>query len=328
MDAEQIFPLIDSILPFEVCLHYQVLPLTLDQKQLCLGMVDPEDQSALDYVKRILMYQDYSVIFHRISSDDQQSVLSAYLCHTQQQSQAEPEPAAASLASPKQGNSTSAQARYTESVIASGSASAPALKLHAKHLSSPLDVLNRLPSEDLLQELLARVLLGGIGRLYFERQASVGRILWSQDGVLQSVVDDLELVRFQAIVNELKRFAGIALAPVEEPKQVELERTYRGKHLLLRLRLVPGKYGEEINLQVLRGAALRFYQQQQLALLSQDALKLAQQLQRKLSEISDRIVLAPVPSENLPLLNQLLKTLTQQTESIIQQNGAPRADKS
>jgi hypothetical protein len=45
---------------------------------------------------------------------------------------------------------------------------------------------------------LGRVLIGGIGRLYFERQSEQGRILWSQDGVLQSVLEGgfLEVTNF------------------------------------------------------------------------------------------------------------------------------------
>ncbi|NJK38293.1 MAG: hypothetical protein HC835_13970 [Oscillatoriales cyanobacterium RM2_1_1] len=341
MDTKQIFPLIDAILPFEVCLHYQVLPLSLNQKHLCLGMVDLEDQSALDYVNRILSYQGYAIDFQPISPEDQQNILSAYLCHTQQtpaeietiasdrspskpaKSQTKSRSKISSASSDSSESSQQAESQESKSHLAS---TVPVLKLHAKHLSSSLDILGSLSPEDLIQELLARVLLGGIGRLYFERQAALGRILWSQDGVLKSILDNIDPPRYQWILNELKRFAGVALAPVEQLKQLELERTYRGQHLLLRLRLVPGEYGEEANLQVLRGAALRFYQQQQLSVLSQDALTLAQQLQKKLSEINDRVIFAPVLSENLPLLNQLLKILTQQTESIIELNGHSDGD--
>lgn len=49
-----------------------------------------------------------------------------------------------------------------------------------------------LEPQQLLKELMVRVLESGIGRLYFEQQESQGKILWSQDGVLQSVVENLE----------------------------------------------------------------------------------------------------------------------------------------
>jgi hypothetical protein len=75
------------------------------------------------------------------------------------------------------------------------------------------------------------------------------------------------------------------LLTVQKSKQVEIERLYQNQRLLLRLRLMPGKCGEEATLQVLRGAALRFYRQQQLVNFAQEALNLSQQLQQKVSEV-------------------------------------------
>ncbi len=83
-EAQQIFALIDSILPLEVCLHYQILPLCLKENHLYLGVVDSEDQSALEYVQKIVSYMNCSIISQVISSEEQRSILSAYLYHTQQ----------------------------------------------------------------------------------------------------------------------------------------------------------------------------------------------------------------------------------------------------
>jgi type II secretory ATPase GspE/PulE/Tfp pilus assembly ATPase PilB-like protein len=151
-----------------------------------------------------------------------------------------------------------------------------------------------------------------------ERQSEQGRILWSQDGVLQSVLENIALSVFQGLIIELKRIFNLPLLPVVQPKQVEIERRYQQECLLLRLRVMPGTYGEEATLQVLRGVALKFYQRQQLEKLSQDALRLAQQLHRKLYEIRDRSYRCPLPLETLPALNQQLRGLDQQLEAIAQ----------
>ncbi|MEO8892018.1 MAG: hypothetical protein ABI417_10880, partial [Coleofasciculaceae cyanobacterium] len=103
-------------------------------------------------------------------------------------------------------------------------------------------------------------------------------------------------------------------------------RRYQQEALLLRLRVMPGTYGEEATLQVLRGVALKFYQRQQLEKLSQDALKLAQQLQRKLNEIRDRSGRYPMPLEVLPALNQLLEGLDEQLESLAQSQVSQLAE--
>ncbi len=160
------------------------------------------------------------------------------------------------------------------------------LPIQIPEILSPIDVLATLPPKKLLEELLARVLLGGIGRLYLERQhdqgrilwsdngvlQSVSRILWSDNGVLQSVIENLPISVFQEVINEFKQFAGLSVATLPEARQVEKEWLYQNNSLLLRLRVMPGIYGEEATLQVLRGAALKFYQQQQLNRLSRDTL--------------------------------------------------------
>ena len=86
-DSEQMFQLIDSILPFEACLYHQVLPLSLKGTQLNLGMVNQEDSAALDYVRRILAYMNCSLVPQPISAERHQTALSAYLNHTGQHQQ-------------------------------------------------------------------------------------------------------------------------------------------------------------------------------------------------------------------------------------------------
>ncbi|EAW36056.1 hypothetical protein [Lyngbya sp. PCC 8106] len=357
MDAEQIFPLIDSILPFEVCLHYQVLPLSLTDDCLHLGVVDPDDHSALDYVNKILAYRNCSIVTQKISFPDQEVILSAYLYRTQHPNSEVKTPKKHSengvevdhsyvLNRHKNPNKNPKICSCTESkstqgkVNASLNSSTPVaqstsetseidksvdknllnLEIYTNHLNDPLEILATLTPDHLLHELLGRILAGGIGRLYFECQASTGRILWSQDGVLKSVLEDLEVNQFQGVINELKRLLELPLIPVDQPKQAEVERIYRGSHILLRLRVTPGEYGEEANLQVLRGAALKFHQQHKMTILSRDALRLAQQLEKKLAEIEERANSTALPSDNLPLLTQLLKTILHQVEELLHKN--------
>jgi hypothetical protein len=363
LEAQQIFALIDSILPLEVCLHYQILPLCLKDNHLYLGVVDSEDESALEYVQKIVSYMNCSIISQVISSEEQRSIFSAYLYYTQQAKASEsfatdieeitgfsehknslPTPVLSSEISPPV---SSQKVQRTESVIylapvtsnlltSRVEKSSPevvestppnylkplsVLEVKTTYLESPVEILATLPPHDLLQELLGRVLIGGIGRLYFERQkANLCRILWSQDGVLQSVVTGLDDQQFQGVINELKLLVEMPLIPVEKPRQVEIERLYQNTHLLLRLRVNPATLGEEANLQVLRGAALKFYQKQQLSKLSLDALRLTQQLENKLSELDIRLAMTPLSSENLVLLNQLLKTMVQQSDALIQKS--------
>lgn len=355
MDTEQMFRLIDSILPFEACLYYQFLPLALEGRHLKLGMVVPQDSSALDYVRHILAYLNCSLKTKPIDAQTHQTMLSAYLNYSRttdasrkpkaknekisdrsdrptlilddskiaEYNLSEPPPPIPAHTNqitpttPPPEETTSTAVTPTPKVAAAAQTLLP-LEVQALHLSRSIEFIGTLAPKQMLQELLGRVLVGGIGRLYFERQADQGRILCSQDGVLQSVLEGLSLPIFQGLIMELKRIVSLPLMPVIQPKQVEIERRYQQEALLLRLRVMPGAHGEEATLQVLRGVALKFYQRQQLEKLSQDALKLAQQLQRKLNEIRDRSGRYPMPLEVLPALNQLLEGLDEQLESLAQ----------
>ena len=172
-----------------------------------------------------------------------------------------------------------------------------------------------------MQALLSKVLDEGIGRLYFEHKADSGRILWSRDGVLQAVMDDVNPQVFQGVINELKLLTHLSLISVRKPRQVEIERLYQNARILLRFRVMPGSHGEEATLQVLRGTALKFYQQQQIDKLGRDALDAAQILQRRLNEIRDRarqsLDFNPTRSETLPAIIQMLKTMESQVHEMI-----------
>lgn len=167
------------------------------------------------------------------------------------------------------------------------------LQLHPQHLHLPLENLAHLPASELWQELLGRILSEGIGRLYFENHPNEGRILLSESGVMKEALYGLPLITFHGVLNEFKRLAHLPPIPVDHPKKVEMEQYYDNERILLRLRVMPGKYGEEGTLQVLRGQALNFYQQQQMDELGHEAIEAAQQLERKLRHIYLRSQINP-----------------------------------
>lgn len=434
LNVDQMFILIDGVLPFEACLYYQVLPLYLEGSRLHLGMVSPEDQTAADYARRIVSYLNYSLVSQAISSEALQAVLSAYLNHAAHRQTAAsskqdtfaqknaqemrptaeanlsdrqtlivdspddleglaeedippvfryaapeltsegaseltpektpekpevtetpeaiapppaPQPARSAevppvtpptlgrsptpgLSSPTPGltpalSSPANRAMDSEDAIAAARRATllhrlPALQIHPQHLNSPIETLITLPPKQLLHELLGRILESGIGRLYIERQKTYGRVLWSQSGILQSMLERLELPLLSGLLYELKLMAHFAPDPVKTPLQAEIERVYQQQRLLLRFRVMPSKYGEEATVQVLRGAALKFYQQQQLSRLGRDALTIAKQLQFKVNEIRERATSEPslmqARIEALASLGDMLRTIESQINDL------------
>ncbi len=195
------------------------------------------------------------------------------------------------------------------------------LVIQPQHLADPPSVLASLAPAQLVQELLGRVLSEGIGRVYLEPVGDRGRILISQDGVVQADLGNLPLATVNGAIQELKQLMHLPPTPTQKPKQVEIDRIYQGERLLLRLRLMPGKQGgEKANLHVLRGAALSFYQQQQLVLLGQEAIGIAQQLQQKMSEVYtySRAHMVSMPSHLsiLPELDRALKRVMYQLNEL------------
>jgi hypothetical protein len=87
IERAQIYALIDSILPFEACLYYQVAPLSIDGSCLTMGTVDPDDPAATEYVTKQLSYINYSIRFEKIESDWHRDLLSQYLKHTAESQQ-------------------------------------------------------------------------------------------------------------------------------------------------------------------------------------------------------------------------------------------------
>jgi type II secretory ATPase GspE/PulE/Tfp pilus assembly ATPase PilB-like protein len=386
VDTEQAFRLVDSILPFEACLYHQILPLSLEGSRLKLGMVDIDDTTALDYVRRILAYMNCSLVPQSLASDVHYAALSAYLSYADTQKKAvsvSPQPVARRIAKKlaeqsakrfadsksveNSENTTSEEvppkAAYeyptlvvdspatlpavvvktevemqttidSTQVVAEISGTSvqktstaplptqtlPRLEIYPTHLSDPLEVLATLAPKVLLQELLARILDWGIGRLYLERQSQRGKILWSQNGAVQAVLEGLELSRFDGVIRELKVLTEAPMEPVQKTRQIEVERLYQNHRLLLRLRLIPGKYGEEATLQVLRGAALRFYKQQQLVSMEQEAMGFAHQLQNKINELyvhsHSQSILLPENLNTLPELMRSLKSMEYQLHEL------------
>jgi hypothetical protein len=398
-DLDQMFVLIDGILPFEACLYYQVLPLFLDGNRLNLGMVSPDDSIAFEYVRRMISYLNYQLVPQSITSEAHQLVLTTHLNHSadkkprrtpnpyrsyrtvirsrREQSRPQsdratlqlqkaadstpPAPAAPAPAAPKPHAVSPAanpfsfadelpmtvaepltDAANSEKACPSSASSSPdlitrlpILDISTNHRHAAIDALARLAPADLLQALFARILDGGIGRLYFESTVHHGRILWSQDGVLQSVLQTLPLATLHAVIDELKQMAYVHpaepaanLSPNFQPDpasplvaQVEVEYLYQNNRVLLRFQFMQTAAGPAATVQILRGTALKFYQQQQIKKLERDAMGIAKQLQIKLNEIRDRAHaepgLAGARFEVLPSLNQLLKSMEQDLQTWI-----------
>ncbi|PSB44731.1 hypothetical protein C7B80_19635 [Cyanosarcina cf. burmensis CCALA 770] len=406
LNTEQIYSLIDRMLPFEACLYHQVLPVAVEGQNLILGMVNLDDTAAIEYVERIAAYLKYTLVPQALDSEDHRQLMSAYLNRSKNNdlssdklhsiaagypgasaakpttdrptglspndkptliladereniaarktSQPQtPQPTPSRLGETKTPQSQPSAVRHSglggiKSAQSQQTAAKPsglggigtpksqqkspanptpsglsAIKVPASYSTNSVESLKTLPPKKLVRELLGRVLEKGIGRLYFERKSlQQGRIVCSQDGNLQCVLTEVPAKLFQDAIEQLKELTHMPLTPAKEAKQVEIERFYHGERVLLRLRVMPGSNGEQATLQVLRGEALEFYQQQQIDTLSRDAMAIANQLQKKLRQLQER---ASIDAEehgeryqSLLALNQIIENVERQLEQLKQ----------
>ncbi|MBD1821917.1 hypothetical protein H6F51_05320 [Cyanobacteria bacterium FACHB-DQ100] len=330
MNSEEVFQLIDRVLPFEACLFHQILPLSIQHGKLHLGMVMLNDVAAIDYARQMAGYQNYSLIPQSLSSETHHSVLTAYLNYSQNRpAPSKPQPTASLEAGfhdkdtlvlevPDEQTALETDAPEAQATVQNPYMILPDLPVSTRYAEEPIALLAQLPPSRLLKELLGRVLGNGIGRLFFERRERYGRILWSQNGTIQSVIETIALNKFQALIDELKHLTRLPLFPVTEIQQVEIERSYQRDRVLLRLRITPTEAGEQATLQVLRGAALKFYQRQQLTSLSRDALTIATRLQQKINELHHTATPLAEPRNVVPEIDQVMQIVEQQLTELKQ----------
>lgn len=333
IESRKIFFLIDSLLPYPICFYYQILPLALNEQYLILGMVNPKDKTALHHVRNVLNIKNRSLKIKTLNPAIVEKVLAAYLQHREQEN---------SMKIPDEQDHLSVNERATLEVSADDqkklrTLSPPLptsssqkkstghkklrsylrpLKVETQYLFEPIEELKKLSPSGLLLELLGRVVQGGIGRLYFERHLKEGRIICSQNGVLRETLDGLGISPFQQTLNELKRLANLPMTPIHNLRKVEIARCYEEDSLLIRINFITSRFGEEATLQILRGQALEFYQKKQMDRLGQEALQLAQQLDRKLKQIYLRTHYNPAELEVLSDLDQLVHHLQKQVDKI------------
>ncbi|NJQ98494.1 MAG: hypothetical protein HC784_14685 [Hydrococcus sp. CSU_1_8] len=397
---EPVFRLIDSHIPKGSCINYQILPLSLVEKCLTVGMVNLKNTAALDYIRSLVSDRDYTLKVQPIDSKALQLILSAYSNSTQSlepQSQSEPQLTNLSetdkplvniheqptllVARPEQlmpgwteesvnspssvssnPPSTSSQQESSPTIpkistdfneqptllvdrpeqlmsglvgtdeasflqqnvklssqLATpqpGNATSSSSEPQSYSASESVEFFVDLSPQKLWQELLTRVISEGIGRLYFERQPDRGRIFWSKNGVLQLSLEKIAPSVFQGAIDEFKRFVQLSSTPVQQAKKGELERVYRQERLLLRWQIIPGKYGEEGTLQVLRGKASQLYQQRQIDELGSQAIRMAESLERKLRQIQSLSRVNPTSVEIVANLRKVVEKIERHLDSL------------
>ncbi len=323
INQEKTFQIINSLLPLQSCIYHQVIPIEINDNYLIVGMIKPDDELILDYLTSILPSPKHTIKVEQISPQTHNLIISAYQKYTRSYKASEKindfleqellKTKESKTLEPSQNNSKKSLAiqetfiinpedfkqlkeeqqekedtlQEEDTIQEDISKYSASLEINAPHQNTNLESLKDLTAEQFWQELLFRLLTGGIGRLYFERNADYGTITLTQNGVVKSSLQNLNLSLFQELFTAVKVLANLPETTIKKSRKIEIERIYHQKRILLRFHLFPGQHGEQGTIQVLRDKALSFYQEKQMDTLGEEALNLTKQLERKLQQIQN-----------------------------------------
>jgi type IV pilus assembly protein PilB len=243
IDWREIENLFRTVLPFEICRRYKILPLQKQQSAanvLHLAMVDPANQEILDDLRRIL--RDKELQFERrvIDRADYQKLVEIY--------------------------------RYRQEEAPSGHLLPQKQDLENRvditdifEDSQSLSHLNReLADEDLgvvqqanqgtiisvVNNILVQAIESKATEIHLEPQENQLTVRFRQDGLLRSAWEPISPEATPAIISRLKILANLDVSEKSRPQQGKMTTTFSGRKIDFRLHTLPRQQGEKILLRV------------------------------------------------------------------------------
>ncbi|MEO1133599.1 MAG: hypothetical protein AAFX40_12940 [Cyanobacteria bacterium J06639_1] len=318
VNLEQVPVLIAAYLPVEICVYYQVVPVNLDGTLLILGMVDPNDLAALDYVGKMLEFSKLQIHAHPVSFQEHQELIAHYFSNP-------PDPASIVTLKEAAAQLTAAGDEQSEALFEAEAlpeeedAAAEANPEPLEQTESDAEI------KRLLNSVLRRALEEKADRVFVEiNEDRTCRIRYRQKGILRDLFKDLSDAVGVKLIVQLKRMVGVAPDEVLGDREAEAERVFRGEPLVFQLRIVPQKGREGAILTIVQGVALAKYQKQrnsqrvaEVAALSVQTGELLTQLQHRLTDTIAKVrEYSKQPDEHWAQLADSLEDLVQRAKQV------------
>lgn len=326
LDLEKSFQLISLLVSLEACKRHGLLPLNLSDACLEVGMIFPEDQEGLTYLKSLVEPLNYRLSVKALDQKTYHLILSAYLNYQQNQQSPLKEESSQRISgtsdlsgdrepfgnekatfitdNPEQERSAFPPRREARPVVRA--------EIRSYHPELSLGELRSLPSPLFLSEILVRIIQQGVGRVYLEWKEGYGEITLTVNGLILGSIRDLTEGQYKDLMQTLKRISHLSPGSVTKLHKVELEQYFQNIRVLLRIQVSPQGTQETANIQILHGKALTFYQQKQMDEMGIEALQAAQHLERKLRQIYARKQINPTELKVLRELQGIGDRLNQQ----------------
>jgi hypothetical protein len=304
INLEKAFNLIGSIFPFELCLQHKIVPLNLINDSVILGMVNSQETSVLQGFQPMLKSHNYLIKKKVISVDILKKILSEYLKYKKAQLSDHKSSIRSEFTGlykeeeqikNKGRNSSTLIIENTQNLIENLPLEEKnytpddlSLNLSFKYVNKPIESLIDLPAQQLISELLARVIKEKVNQINVENFKDHGAISWQKGKQSQILINKIPKTKVETIINELKKLLFLPLKPVTNIKKIESLRTYKNSKILLRLKVVPSPQGEQSFLYLFWGKMLQDYQDYQLSRLGKEALLISEALDEKIKQIIQR----------------------------------------
>ena len=283
LKKERVPILIATYLPVEICVYYQVVPIEIENNLLFLGMVDPGDLAALDYVGKMLAFSQLQIHAHAISFDQHQELIAHYFNNPP-----EPEQIAAYKAEIVQTADEQVPSPNVESRAQRvENPAAPAEEPVAANGGEPQETVESV--QQLLNSILRRALEERADRIFIElNDNDTCRVRYRQHGILRDLFKELsDSIRVQLILN-LRQMLGMEESGGER-QSAAVEKVYRGQPLVLQLRIIAQEEREAAILNILQGEALAKYQQQQNQQRVSDTVEALGRARQELSALQSKL---------------------------------------
>jgi type IV pilus assembly protein PilB len=234
---EQSYPLIDSLVPIDLCRRHRLLPLRqLDNSALLVAMVEPDNLSALDELNRALRPHGLSLRRLVIALEDYERMISGFLDRKAQQQQAEEKNLAVDLSS-ELDNIDGFQELAEEDF--------------GSDLGQALKDAEDAPIVSLANKILIQALGEGASDIHVEPQEEYLRVRLRKDGVLQQAYEPLPKKIIPALISRFKIMANLDIAERRLPQDGRIRRVFQGRKVDFRVNTLPSRYGEKVCMRLL-----------------------------------------------------------------------------
>jgi type IV pilus assembly protein PilB len=243
IDWREIENLFRTVLPFEICRRYKILPLQKQQSAanvLHLAMVDPANQEILDDLRRIL--RDKELQFERrvIDRADYQKLVEIYRYRQE-------EAPSGHLLPQKQ----DLENRVDITDIFEDSQSLS--HLNRELADEDLGVVQQANQETIISvvnNILVQAIESKATEIHLEPQENQLTVRFRQDGLLRSAWEPISPEATPAIISRLKILANLDVSEKSRPQQGKMTTTFSGRKIDFRLHTLPRQQGEKILLRV------------------------------------------------------------------------------